>query len=304
MQTIFEAKGLTQRYGSSLVLQDIQMSIQAGDIYGFIGENGAGKTTLMRIIAGLVFPTRGEISLFGKSGKELRSARRSVGFLIEVPALYPHMTAQQNLTFYSRVFGVDDASRIVEVLEIVSLREVGDKRVSEYSFGMRQRLGIAIALLNNPKFLVLDEPINGLDPSGIVEMRKILEYLAKEKGVTILISSHILSELQLLATKFGFIHKGRLVKEISSEELLKSAASQICVRTPKPVEVMHILKEKLNIATVALMNNGEIQIPKDSMELEKLMTFFLQQGIPIEGLHLSAPNLESYYMDLIGGRVS
>ncbi|WP_052676022.1 ABC transporter ATP-binding protein [Paenibacillus sp. IHBB 10380] len=300
--TIFEAKGLTKQYGSSFALQDINMTIQPGDIYGFIGENGAGKTTLMKIIGGLVHPTSGKISLLGKGEKnKLNCARRQVGFLIEMPALYPNLNAEENLTFYCRIYGIEDKNRIADVLQAVSLSDVGKKNTSDYSLGMRQRLGLAIALLNNPKFLVLDEPINGLDPSGIVEVRKILENLANERGVSILISSHILSELQLLATKFGFIHKGRLIKEISADELLESAETRICIRTPDSAATVQILKNELNMELIHITEAGEIQIPKESTNLEKLMTVLLKQGIEIEGINLSTPNLENYYMDLIGG---
>lgn len=244
---IFETSGLAKRYGATYALQDIDMKIAEGDIYGFIGENGAGKTTLMRIIAGLVQPSRGEIKLFGRSDhRGLHLVRRQIGYLIEGPALYPHLSAKENLIFYCRAFGIEDESRIEEVLHTVSLAGSGKKKVSHYSLGMRQRLGIAVSLLNHPKLLVLDEPLNGLDPAGIVEMREILERLVNDKGVTILISSHILSELQLIATKFGFLHQGRLIQEISAE--------------------------------------------------------LLRQGIPLDGLHLSASSLEQYYMELIGGR--
>lgn len=235
IQPIFEAKGLTKQYGDSFALQDIHMTIGVGEIYGFVGENGAGKTTLMKIIGGLVHPTVGSISLFGKKEtKELRDARRKVGFLIDRPALYPNLNAAQNLMFYCHAFGIENKGRIEEVLQAVSLSDVGNKNTSEYSLGMKQRLGLAIALLHEPEFLVLDEPINGLDPSGIVEIRKILEKLAKEQGVTILISSHILGELQLLATKYGFIHRGRLIQEISAEELLQTAEIKVCIQKVAP----------------------------------------------------------------------
>ncbi|WP_178076015.1 ABC transporter ATP-binding protein [Paenibacillus oralis] len=300
--TIFEATGLTKQYGIAFALQDINMIVRAGDIYGFVGENGAGKTTLMKIIGGLVHPTSGKISLFGKDDKnQLDLVRRQIGFLIERPALYPHLTAEENLIFYCQIYGINDPNRITDVLQAVNLTNVGKKKISDFSLGMRQRLGLAVALLNDPKFLVLDEPINGLDPSGIVEVRKILEYLANEKKVSILISSHILSELQLLATKFGFIHKGRLIKEISADELLKSAEKQICIRTPDPEVTAQILKDELQIEYITISETEEIQIPKENADLEKVMSVLLQRGIQIQGINLSTPNLENYYMDLIGG---
>ncbi|MUG45827.1 ABC transporter ATP-binding protein [Paenibacillus woosongensis] len=300
--TIFEAKGLTKKYGSSFALQNLNMTVRSREIYGFVGENGAGKTTLMRIIGGLVQPTCGEMSLFGECDKNrLNLVRRQIGCLIESPALYPNLNAKENLTFYCRIYGVKDESRISDVLQAVSLSDVGNKNISNYSLGMRQRLGLAIALLNKPKFLVLDEPINGLDPTGIIEIRKTLEYLAYEKGVSILISSHILSELQLLATKFGFIHKGRLIREISADELLKSSKTQIVIRTPEPEEAVNLLKNELGINSIKITESREIHIPKESTDLEMLMSVFLQRRIQIEGINLSTPNLENYYMELMKG---
>ncbi|WP_438494367.1 ATP-binding cassette domain-containing protein [Paenibacillus sp. IHBB 3054] len=300
---VFETRELTKKYGSAFALQHLNMTIEEGDIYGFVGENGAGKSTLMKVIGGLVHPTSGEVSLFGQREKqELIRARRQVGFLIETPSLYPHMNAEENLGFYCRIFGIQDKARIGEVLQTVALTDAGSKKTSQYSLGMRQRLGLAIALLNHPKFLVLDEPINGLDPVGIVEMRRILELLAHEQGVTILISSHILGELQLLATKYGFIHQGGLIKEVSAGELLQSAQSMITISTPHPAAAMALLKEKLQLEDISINTAGAIEIPKEVADLEQLMTVLLQQGIPVEGFNLSAPNLEHYYMDLIGGK--
>ncbi|WP_313640385.1 ABC transporter ATP-binding protein [Paenibacillus sp.] len=294
--TIFEAEGLTKQYGRAIALQNINMQIKQGDIYGFVGENGAGKTTLMKIIGGLVYPTKGAIQLKGKSSeKDIARARRKMGVLIELPALYPNMNAAENLSFYCKIHGISDFNRIKDVLHLVGLTDVGNKNTSEYSLGMRQRLGLAIALLNDPEFLVLDEPINGLDPTGIVEMRKLLAKLAHEKGVTILISSHILSELQLLATKFGFIHKGQFIKEVSVEEL-----PQICIKTVETAAAINVLKNDLNIHSITLSGSGEILVPKDLTDLEQLMSTLIRHGIPLEGINLSTANLENYYMDLIG----
>lgn len=225
---VFEACGLSKKYRSGYALDGLHMRIEAGDVYGVVGENGAGKTTLMKMIGGLVHPTAGTMALFGVQGKAgLTAARRRIGFLIERPSLYPHMSAEENMSFYCRIFGIRDKQRTAEVLRIVGLAEAGSKKAGEYSLGMRQRLGIAIALLNRPEFLVLDEPVNGLDPAGIVGIRMILGQLAQEQGITILISSHILGELQLLAGKFGFIHQGRLIKEIPASELLKPAQGKV-----------------------------------------------------------------------------
>ncbi|MFE4709898.1 ABC transporter ATP-binding protein [Paenibacillus sp. NPDC056722] len=300
--TIFQAEGLTKHYGNAAALENINMVIAEGDIYGFVGENGAGKTTLMKVISGLIHPTQGSITLMGRSKRrELAQARKQIGVLIEHPALYPHMNGEENLSFYSRIHGISDAHRVEEVLGLVGLTDNRKKNTSEYSLGMKQRLGLAVALLHAPKFLMLDEPMNGLDPGGIVEMRHVLTRLVKEQGVTILISSHILSELQLIATKFGFIHKGRLIKEVLAEELLQSAKTEICIQTPEADAAIHVLENELNIHSFIRSGANEIRVPKSAADLEQLMTVFIEQGIPIEGIHLSAASLEHYYMDLIGG---
>ncbi|QUL55969.1 ATP-binding cassette domain-containing protein [Paenibacillus tritici] len=299
---VFEAEGLSKKYPSGYALDQLNMRIEAGDVYGFVGENGAGKTTLMRMIGGVVQPTAGTIALFGEQAKErLIAARRRIGFLIERPSLYPHMNALENLGFYCRIFGIRDKGRSAEVLRMVGLSEAGPKKAGEYSLGMRQRLGIAVALLNRPDFLVLDEPVNGLDPAGIVEIRHILEQLAHERGVTILISSHILSELQLLAGKYGFIHQGRLIKEIAATELQQSAQVMICITTSAPAAAVNMLKQELQREDIRINKAGEIELPRDGVDLEHLMSLLVQRGVPIDGFNLTAPNLEQYYMDLIGG---
>ncbi|OMF95585.1 hypothetical protein BK147_15170 [Paenibacillus sp. FSL R7-0337] len=301
--TVFEAEGLSKEYPTGAALDQLCMRIEAGDVYGFVGENGAGKTTLMRIIGGLVHPTAGRMALFGEQSKEKQiAARRRIGFLIERPSLYPHMNAMENLGFYCRIFGIRDKGRSAEVLKLVGLDEAGPKKAGEYSLGMRQRLGIAVALLNRPEFLVLDEPVNGLDPAGIVEVRHILEQLSREQGVTLLISSHILSELQLLAGKYGFIHQGRLIQEISAAELQRSAQVMICITTSSPAAaVAEILRQELSCGDIRVKQSGEIELPRSGVDLERLMSLLVQREIPVDGFHLTAPNLEQYYMDLIGG---
>lgn len=302
---VFKATGTTKKYGASYALQDINMTIKPGEIYGLVGENGAGKTTLMRIISGLVFPTGGTISLFGESGKkELNKVRTQIGVLLETPAFYPRLNAEENLMFYSHIHNITDKSRIAQVLEAVSLSDVGAKKVMDYSLGMKQRLGLAIALLNNPQFIILDEPINGIDPMGIVEVRKILKHLANELGITILISSHILSELQLLATKIGFIHRGQLIKEITTEELLKTAETLICIQTSTNDIDMNILKDRLQVDSIAITESGEIQIPKSNIDLETLMQVLMSLKIKVENINILMPSLENYYLELIGGRNS
>ena len=219
-ELILKTYNLTKKYGNQIVVDNVNMTIKKGDIYGFIGQNGAGKTTLIRLITGLIHKSNGEIELFGGSGeKALNEARTMIGSLIETPSFYGNMTARENLEVSRLVRDIPGKNCIDEVLNLVGLNDVEKKKVKNFSLGMRQRLGIANALMGNPKLLILDEPINGLDPMGIVEIRELLKKINKEKDMTILISSHILSELSELATTYGIISKGRLIEEITANEL-------------------------------------------------------------------------------------
>ena len=238
-ELVFAAKNITKQYRKARsrekfnALADFHMEVYRGDIYGFVGENGAGKTTLMRILTGRSEQTSGELELFGKSSEEeLHKQRGRIGALIESPALYPGMTAKDNLEVVRLQQGIKDRQCIFDVLETVRLEDAADKKVKDFSFGMKQRLGIAMSLLGNKEFLVLDEPINGLDPEGIVELREMLQKLNKEQGVTILISSHLLGELNQLATCYGFVHAGKMVEQISAEEL-KEKCTGVAVKELK-----------------------------------------------------------------------
>lgn len=301
VDTIFEACNVTKKYGESYVLRNINMTLKAGELYGLVGENGAGKTTLMNIISGLVSLTSGKISLFSKEGEHsLIKARRNIGVLIEKPALYSNMNAEENLTFYSRIYGIQNEKHAIQdVLDIVSLKDYKKKKVEEYSMGMKQRLGLAVALLPKPRFLILDEPINGLDPTGIIDIRNILEKLVREQGISILISSHILSELQVIATKIGFLHKGKLIEEITSNELSKKVDKVICIKTNQPNETYQLLQEQLKPKHININDKGELLISKSNMEVHRIMEILLTNEIQIEGISLTTNNLEEYYMSLI-----
>jgi ABC-2 type transport system ATP-binding protein len=219
METVLQTQGLSKTYGAIKALDDVTMCVPKGSIYGFVGKNGSGKTTLMRIVAGLVLPNGGGFSLYGqKDDADVRAARRRMAAAIETPAIFPNMTARDNLKSQCLLKGLD-YSLIDSILETVKLSDTGAKTAKNFSLGMKQRLGIAMSLIGKPDFLMLDEPTNGLDPEGIVEIRKLLIELNRERGVTVLISSHILSELSKLATHYGFIDCGRLLKEIRAEEL-------------------------------------------------------------------------------------
>lgn len=219
-QTILKVTGLSKSYHGTLAVDGIDLEIQKGDIYGFIGVNGAGKSTFMRMITGLAEPTEGKIELFGESTKTgLRKARRNIGCLVERPAFYPNMTAKENLEVQRCYLAQKDKAIIEETLQLVGLTNTGKKKAGEFSLGMQQRLGLAIALIGKPQFLILDEPNIGLDPVGIVELREFLRGLQKERGLTILFSSHNLVEMKQLATKYAIIHKGKLIKNMTAEEM-------------------------------------------------------------------------------------
>lgn len=211
---------LTKKYKDQMALAHVNLTVRKGDIYGFIGQNGAGKSTLLRVVTSLARPTSGVVSLFGESsGAGLIEARKRVGAIIESPTLFPDMTARDNLEVHRLQRGIPGKSCISKTLELVGLQDTGNKKAKNFSLGMKQRLGLAIALLGDPELLILDEPTNGLDPMGIVQLRELIKGLNREKGLTILISSHILSELHQLATTYGIIHKGKLLEQISHEEL-------------------------------------------------------------------------------------
>ncbi len=216
MGTILRTNHLTKKYGTHCVVKDLSLTVQEGDIYGFIGKNGAGKTTLIRMIAGLAKPTEGNLLLFG--GQNLTAARAAIGTVIENPALYPNMSARNNMMAQVKLKG-ESPEQIDRLLELVGLGDTGRKKAKNFSLGMRQRLAIAIALIGSPKFLILDEPTNGLDPQGIREIRELIIKLNQEEKITVLISSHILSELSKFATRYGIIHNGQLIEEFTEQEL-------------------------------------------------------------------------------------
>lgn len=223
MDYILKTYNLTKRFKNQIAVNEVNVKIKKGDIYGLVGKNGAGKTTLMKMIVGLSEPTSGKIELFEKN--ELSNGRKRIGCIIEMPALYPNMTAEQNLSIQATLIGNNDQNEIEEILGLVGLKEVRKKKVENFSLGMKQRLGIGIALIGNPEFLILDEPVNGLDPIGVREIRNLILKLNSECGITILISSHILSELYKIANVFGIINEGNLVSEIQKKYLDNKVSS-------------------------------------------------------------------------------
>lgn len=299
---ILRTISLTKRYKDQLALNKVDLSIKKGSIYGFIGQNGAGKSTFIRLVTGLASPTKGKIELFGQSTKsELIQSRKRIGTIIEGPALYPHMNAEENLEVHRLLKGIPGKVCIEKILTLVGLQNAGKKKVKNFSLGMKQRLGIGIALLGNPEFLILDEPINGLDPMGVVEIRELLKRLAHEHGVTILISSHILNELHLLATHYGIIHKGRLLEQLSANELNEKCQQYIHIKVDDPNKATTILETQLKTTHYEVLPDGIIKLFRYLDEPGKVSTTLSNEGLIIEQYMPMSEDLETYFTNLIGG---
>ena len=260
-EVILKTYNITKKYGNQLAVDNVNMTIKKGEIYGFIGQNGAGKTTLIRLITGLIHKSAGEIELLGANGEnELNKARTMIGSLIETPSFYTNMTARENLEVSRLVRDIPGKKCVDEVLDLVGLKDVEKKKVKNFSLGMRQRLGIANALMGNPKLLILDEPINGLDPMGIIEIRELLKKINKEKDMTILISSHILSELSELATTYGIISKGKLIEEITAKELSEKCRQYISLKVDDTSRAVTLLERELGISDYEVLENKNIKV--------------------------------------------
>ena len=300
MNDVLNTTDLTKIYGNSKALDKLNMSVPKQAIYGLVGKNGAGKTTLLRIICGLQNATSGEYSLYGISSKDKKiiKARQKMGAVIETPAIYPDLSATGNLKEQFRITGERTFKKIPDLLQLVGLERAGHKKAGNFSLGMKQRLGIAIALANNPDFLVLDEPVNGLDPQGIVEMRETLLKLNREYGITILISSHILDELSRIATYYGFIDNGRMVKEISAVDLKKDFEKRIVLEVSNISVLIEILKKQNIRHQITSSNRVEIF---DSINISQLTLALAEQGCNVNSIHEQNENLENYFMSLIGG---
>lgn len=299
---ILKTTNLTKRYKQTTALDHVNLQIEKGKIYGFIGQNGAGKTSLLRLITGLSFPTEGSMALWGKSGRsQLQEQRRRIGCMIETPALYPNLTAAQNMEVQRLQRGIPDKSVAEDCLCMVGLNSTGKKPVRNFSLGMRQRLGIAMALMNTPEFLILDEPINGLDPSGIAEVRKLLKQLNREYGMTILVSSHILEELYQTASQFILIHKGKIIEEITHQELELRCKRHISIRAKEPEKALLILEERLHTQNMKLMPDNTIQLYDQLEQLEDVAKILSDAQILVTGLQISGDTLENYFLEKIGG---
>lgn len=297
---VIETQGLTKKYGDKLAVNGVNMHVPQGSVYGFVGENGSGKTTIMRLLMGLAIPTNGRYALFGTDSKDrkIQEVRHHISAIVEAPSLVPSLSAYDNLKYACLYYGITNYKEVIpEALKNVGLENTGKKAAKNFSLGMRQRLGIAVLLLNNPTLMLLDEPMNGLDPSGVAELRNLIINLNK-KGITFIISSHILSELEKVATHYGFISHGKLIKEISASDLALECQKYTDLKSNDPVTLEKELKA-LGYTNVKEFPNS-VRIYDDVKPLE-LLKALDKKGIEINDVKTSEMNVEDYYLSLIGG---
>lgn len=297
-EVVLQTNNLTKKYKDFVALDNANITIHKGDIYGLIGRNGAGKTTLMKTITTLTNKTGGSFSLFG-SEEELTESKRRIGCLIESPAFFDNLTAYQNLKYYSIQKGIVDEKQIDKVLKTVDLYKEKNKKLKKFSLGMKQRLGIAFAILDNPDFIILDEPINGLDPIGIKDIRDTLKRLNEEEKITILISSHILSELYLIANHFCFIDKGRIIKDVSKEELDLECSKCIVIKTKDVKKATVVIEQELKTTNYKVIDDTEIRLYDYLDNSAKVNKTLLSNDIEIMGIYESGISLEDYFNSLI-----
>ena len=300
IEYIVSTSELSKVYNKVYAVDHVNMHIKKGSIYGFVGENGSGKTTIIRLLMGLALPTTGTYDLFNENvkSKKIYAIRNKISAIVEAPSLVPSTTAKENLRYACMYYGIkEDEELIAESLKSVGLGDTGKKTVKNFSLGMRQRLGIALLLLNKPELLLLDEPMNGLDPSGVAELRELIIDLNKQ-GITFLISSHILSELEKVATHYGFISHGKLLKEISSEELLEECQKGIEIKH-HDLDLVEKALQEIGLKQVK-RNPNHIRITDDITPLELLQKLH-NKGIEISDIRTSDVNVEEYYLHLIGG---
>ncbi len=290
--------GITKQYGTQLALNNVSMTVKKGDIYGFIGRNGAGKSTLIKIVMGLASATKGEIELFGSKEKSgLDARRRRIGAIIENPSIHPNLTAYDNLEYIRRIYGIVE-NNIIDVLEQVGLSHTGNKKAGKFSLGMKQRLGLGMSLLVHPDFLILDEPVNGMDPQGIVEVRNLLLRLNKENNITILISSHMLDELSRIATCYGIIKEGTLIEEFSSKELQQKGQGYIEIEVDKKDVATFILESKLNITNYEVFPENTIRIYDQQKTVSEINLCLLQNNVLVNRMDTKGQSLEEYFIGI------
>jgi len=299
MDFVLKTSALGKNYRKCKALENFNISVPKGSIYGIVGRNGAGKTTLLRLICGLQTPTYGTYSLYGvnNGSPDIAKVRRRMGAVVETPSIYMDASAENNLKQQCRVLGLPDFSCVPELLELVGLSGTGKKKARHFSLGMRQRLGIAVALCGSPDFLVLDEPVNGLDPQGIVEIRELILKLNRERNITVLISSHILEELHKLATHYGFIDNGRMVREISAEEL--DATCRKCIRADvSDPQAAALVLDGMGLE-YKILDSMQVDI-YDAVNMSKLVAALSERGCEVYSVQNHDEGLEGYFLNLVG----
>lgn len=299
MEYALRTKNLSKKFSKKLAIDSVGINIKKGDIYGLIGKNGAGKTTLIRTIVGLAAPTAGEIELFEST--DLKKQRYKIGTVIESPAVYPNFTAKQNLIAQQKLFGKTDINEINQILEIVGLADTGKKKAKNFSLGMKQRLAIAISLIGNPEFLVLDEPINGLDPAGIKDVRDLILKLNKENNITVLISSHILGELAKIATRYGVICNGKLVDEFTPQELQSRVRKCLAINVDNTELTSKIIEENLNTKNYEIKSDKLIYLYDNIDEPSKVNTLLVTNGVIVNSINTIGDDYEPYLIKLMEG---
>ena len=298
-EVALKTKGLTKEYGKFKALDNVDMTVFRGDIYGLIGRNGAGKTTIMKTITGLTNPTSGSYEVFGQGKESSQKSKRRVGCLIENPAFFGNLTGWQNLKYYCKLKGIVDDEKILESLRLVDLEEAKDKKFKAYSLGMKQRLGIALAIMDDPDFIILDEPINGLDPIGISKLRDTFKMLNKERNLTIMISSHILSELYAVANRFMFIDHGSVIKELTKEELDDECSRCLVVKVDDVKKSVGILENKLGITKYKVVDNDLIRIYEEDINAAVVNRELVINNVAVSSVGESGVSLEEYFKGLV-----
>lgn len=301
-ETVVLARQLTKKYGSAIAVNGVDLAIEKGQIYGLVGRNGAGKTTIIRMLAAQTLPTAGEMELFGQSGeKALSAARARTGAMVEIPSFYPYLTARENLEYYRRQRGIPGTACVDRVLEQVGLEYAGKKKFKHFSLGMKQRLGLALALLNHPDLLLLDEPINGLDPEGIVEFRTILLELNRQRETTILISSHILSELSNVATHYGFLDKGLMLEQISAAKLREKCRACLQLTVDDVAKASLVLEQQLGTRDYEVLPGNILRLYDCMDRPERVTAALVRADVALIAAENKNANLEDYFLGLIGG---
>ena len=301
-EPIVVTRALTKKYGAAAAVEDVDLCLEKGQIYGLVGRNGAGKTTIIRMLTAQTLPTSGEIELFGETTPQgLSTARARIGAMVEIPSFYPYLTAAENLEYYRRQRGIPGPGCVEQVLEQVGLQDAGKKKFKQFSLGMKQRLGLGLALMNHPDVLLLDEPINGLDPEGIVEFRNLLLDLNRQRETTILISSHILSELSNVATHFGFLDKGHMLEQSSAQKLQEKCRACLQLTVDDASRAALALEQRLGTRDYEVLPGNVLRL-YDFLERPQVVAATLAETkVALLGLESRSANLEDYFLSLIGG---